>query len=481
MRKVVAILLGLVLLWLPTLCAEEMTATITAYNAVEMSGDVPQDLWATFLNENHSKGQVTEGKTAVLTIGTWPNCTITGVTVYLHSNKNGGAGILTVSVDNIVCVTQSGSLADWVGQYSTETVAYTQEGSWPILYNQTLKLSLKGTENSLYIEAVTIRYRLAAPEPYCVRLIYPTDTKLEARELCEDGIGSGIVLPACDMLTDGQENWSFKGWSTSEVMNTTSEPALMAAGTIYYPRHDDRLWAVYSDGNVHQRTPQCTTRTDHEVIIVERTDSLPDHPEIRMPDYVMVGAVQTDEVLAYELEVDTTADGTAWLHADYIPYEYRYQFLWNEAGDSVRIYHPASKSYIGWSSTKLSSNNRPWQVVEGKRHSYYFYHDMQADGSARTLWRDGMYDEYLDEYLDFFTSRPVYVKPEYEALIYFDVSELPYGASVIHWCSNPFGVVNVQAVMGEKEDYGAAKMMYDGQIVIVRDGKMYTLTGARID
>ena len=106
---------------------------------------------------------------------------------------------------------------------------------------------------------------------------------------------------------------------------------------------------------------------------------------------------------------------------------------------------------------------------------------MQANGSARTLWRDGMYDEYLDEYLDCFTSRPVYVKPEYEALIYFDVSELPYGASVIHWCSNPFGVVNVQAVMGEKEDYGAAKMMYDGQIVIVRDGKMYTLTGARID
>ena len=89
MRKVVAILLGLVLLWLPTLYAEEMTATITAYNAVEMSGDVPQDLWATFQNENHSKGQVTEGKTAVLTIGAWPNCTITGVTVYLHSNKNG--------------------------------------------------------------------------------------------------------------------------------------------------------------------------------------------------------------------------------------------------------------------------------------------------------------------------------------------------------------------------------------------------------
>lgn len=481
MKRIASILVCLVLLWPAAVSGEEMTATITAYNAVAMSGTVPQDLWATFLNENHSKGQVTEGKTAVLTLGAWPECTLTRVTVNLHSNQNGGAGILTVSVNDNVCMTQSGSLADWVGQYSTETVVLTVEGNWPILYNQTLKFSLTGTENSLYIESVTFQYRTAAPEPYCVRLTYPTDTRLEVSELCEEGVGTGVVLPGCDTLSDGEEYWVFKGWSTTQVVTTTSEPALMAAGTAYYPRHDERLWAVYSDGNIHLRTPQSTERSDHEVIIVERTDTLQNHPEIFMPDYVMVGAVQSDGVDAYELEVDTTDDGTAWLRADYIPYEYRYQIQWNAAGDSARIYHPASNTYIGWTNTKLANNNRYWQVAEGKRHSFYFYHDMQANGSARIIWRDGMYDDYLDEYLNFFTARLIKVVPEYEALICFDVSELPYTPAVIHWCSNPFGVVKVQAVTEEMKQSGAAKSWRNGQIVIIRDGEVYTLTGERID
>lgn len=481
MKKTLAILLFLAFLWPLAVSGEEMTATITAYNAVEMSGNVPQDLWATFLNENHSKGQVTEGKTAVLTVGAWPACTITGVTVWLHSNQNSGAGILTLSVNDIPCVTHSGSLADWVGQYSTEPVAFTLEGNWPVLYNQTFTFSLTGTANSLYIESVTVQYRTADPEPYCVQLFYPTATKLEKDELCEAGVGAGIVLPACDTLTDGQEYWAFKGWSKTEVLSTTSEPVLLVAGTSYYPRHDDRLWAVFCNGNIHQRTPQCTTRTDREVIIVERTNSVPGHPELIVPDYVMAGSVQSDCVSALEIDIDTTDEGTAWLNANHIPYDYRYRIQWNEAGDSARILHLSTNSYIGWNGNKLENNNRYWQVAEAHRHSFYFYHDRQESGKARVLWRDGEYDEYLDEYLDFFTARLIQIVPEYEALICFDVTELPYSEAVIHWCSNPFGVVKVQDITIENANQNAAKILHEGRIVIIRDGKTYTLTGERIE
>lgn len=460
-------------LWLCTqkVCSEEMTATITAYNAVEMSGEVPDELWATFENENHSKGQVTAGKTATLSIGGWPACTVKGVTVYLHSNQSSGAGTLTLKVDEVTCTTISGTMADWVGAYSTETVPLELQGLWNITYNQTITLQLTGTENSIYIESVKVNYQTAPEEPYCVTLIYPEATRLVTTEICEEGIGTGVELPREDDLSDSTESWFFAGWSPAEIPLTNFEPVLYEAGTSYYPRHDERLWAVYRDGNMQWETPQCTERTEREVVIVQRNPY--------EYDQMMAGFVQQNQVASMESAIDTTEDGTAYLIASYIPYEYRYQLQW-KGEDSARIVHLASQSYIGWNGTKLADNGNWWEVGEAGRHSFYFYHDKNASETARTLWATTVYDADIEDYVDVFSAVQLSLPTITEGLLLFDVTDLPYTTPTIRWSSNPFGVSNVPEVLDEKAVSVAVKCLREGRIVIVRGKAVFSLTGEKV-
>ena len=460
-------------------CGEVMTATVTSYNAVEMSGDVPGEVWAAFDNENHSKGQVTEGKTATLTMGGWPNCTVSKVVIYLHSNKSGGAGTITLLVDEKIRFSVSGSMKDWVGAYSTETVPFALEGNWEILYNQTVRLMLTGTQNSIYIESIEVHYQIAPARPYCLTLNYSSRTRLETLEQCEDSIGAGIVLPAVEDLTDSTEQWVFAGWYPDEVF-TSVEPQIYKAGTLFYPRHDDQLWAVYCNGNEQGAIPQCTERTDNEVVIVQRNDDLPD---VHVPNYMMAGAVEENGVPAIEPIIDTTEDGTAYLTADYIPYSYRYIIQWRhheEGIDSARIYHPFSQTYVGWSGTKLEANEKWWQVGYAGRSSFYFYHDENAQSQAYVLWESSVYDHYTETVAQLFTVLRIRTNTIQEGLLLFDVSELPTTSPVLYWSSNPYGLVGLQSVMPENGGARVTKCIRDGQIVIIRDDKTYTLTGLQI-
>lgn len=462
-----------------TVSGETMTATVTSYNAVEMSGDIPAELWYTFNNENHSKGQVTTGKTATLTIGGWPNCRVTGLTVYLHSNTSGGAGTFTLLVDDQIRASVSGSMLDLVGAYSTETVPFEIQGDWHIYYDQTVCLMLTGTENSLYIESVQIDYQIAPDEPYCLTLNYSTETRFEALERCEEGIATGIVLPEVDNLTDSTAEWVFAGWSPVKVF-TSAKPELYPAGTTVYPRHDDQLWAVYCTGVAQSAIPQCTERTPKEVVIVKRNDDMAD---LHLPHYMMTGPVVDDVVRTDEPIIDTTDDGTAYLLADYMPYSYRYRIEWrhhDDGTDSARIYHPATGTYIGWSGAKLEANENWWQVGYAGRSSVYFYHDVNASSQARMLWESQQYDHYSETYTHVFTTLFVKLTTVLEGLLLFDVSELPTASPTIYWSSNPFGIVGLTEMMRENASGRAVKRLCNGQIVIVRDDAMYTLTGLRI-
>lgn len=468
MRKVLFSLFLIAVLFSPSLLpAETLTATITAYNAASLSGDVPEGLTVSFLNENHSKGQITAGKSATLTLGTWPNCTIRQASLALRSNQSSGAGTLSFYVDNTLCYTASGTMVDWVGQYSTETVPLTVNGAWTVVYGQTLSLTISGTENSLYLESLTIDYTLAAPEPYCLTLTYPNSQALVETELCEQSVASGVVLPELEDLSSDSVIWTFVGWSKSDIASVTSEPTLYEAGITYYPSFHEQLWAVYSDNPVPTEIPQSTERTDAEVAIILRVNS--------MSSTMLSGAVNSGYVLPKDALVDTT-DEAAFLIADYIPLNDRYRIEW-QGTDSARIRHIATNSYIGWSGNTLEQNTRWWLVSEGQRNSYYFYHSPNDNDEAKFLWYYMTWDSDEQDYILSFTVFTAKMSKMHEGLLLFDVTELPYTPPVEHWSSNPFGVSGLESTETNSVTDSCAKIRWKDQIVIIRGEMVYTLTG----
>lgn len=65
-------------------------------------------------------------------------------------------------------------------------------------------------------------------------------------DITETSYGAGITLPAGPTPTCSADGWTFAGWATAAVAEqTTTAPALLAAGANYKPSADCTLFAVY--------------------------------------------------------------------------------------------------------------------------------------------------------------------------------------------------------------------------------------------
>ena len=78
-----------------------MTFTVENKSTVKASGSWPYSMSATYQNTG-TKGNVTDKDTATLTVSGLDGIAIEKVNVYLKSNKNSGAGILTIHLLNII-------------------------------------------------------------------------------------------------------------------------------------------------------------------------------------------------------------------------------------------------------------------------------------------------------------------------------------------------------------------------------------------
>jgi len=86
----------------------------------------------------------------------------------------------------------------------------------------------------------------------------------EATSLTQTEAGSSITLPTA---VSGSETWSFVGWATESVDNSTTEPTLLAGGSDYTPTSDVTLYAVYS-----MTTESQTGSGDYLLVTSDQTD-----------------------------------------------------------------------------------------------------------------------------------------------------------------------------------------------------------------
>ena len=177
-----------------------MTWTVESKNTVTLAdgGSVPYDIEVSYVN-TYNKGQVRAGDVATLTLGNLGGMTVERVSLAMRANAKSGSGAIEVTVgDEIVAektVTWQNVSAD------VELFKGRKDGV------ETMTIRVKGTENSLYVDAFTIEWAPCAPRQV---VLMRGSTAIDT--LTEESGMSGVVLPGLQH----EEHWRFIGWGNRE-------------------------------------------------------------------------------------------------------------------------------------------------------------------------------------------------------------------------------------------------------------------------
>ncbi len=313
-----------------------MTFTIQDKHSVASAGDQPVGMQVSYANTG-SKGSVTAGQEAVLSLTNLCGIAIDRITVYVKSNQSSGAGEFTVTADGLTIASKSGTFMQWMGFYNNTTY-------FPIslLQNATqgvtdLTVRLKGTANSLHIEKYEIQWTQATPRT--VTLMYGNRV---FATMSEPAGNSGITLPN---VPDSAE-WKFMGWSETEIWNVSTIPAFLPAYDKYIPDADCTLWAVFKYQEEAPDEGYATTLTDGEYRYVNSANNT-----------VLTGVPEEGEMQSGVLNLS---------NANQV-----YSIAFQDS-TTATITHTATGTPIGYSGTKMATNASPWKVYhEGEETIFY--------------------------------------------------------------------------------------------------------------
>ena len=139
------------------------TYTVSSTSAVTSSGTVPSGSSASYSQTYSTKGQITSGKNAILTLSGYDGKVITGITLNMKSNGSSGGGSFTAVAGSINLANTSGGFNSW---YDNDSYGTSYRDVHVSLINDThitgtgenITLTITGSTNSLYINSYTITY-----------------------------------------------------------------------------------------------------------------------------------------------------------------------------------------------------------------------------------------------------------------------------------------------------------------------------------
>lgn len=167
---------------------------------------------------------------------------ITKVVLYISANTNSTKSItVTQGATTIGTQSQSFSGSNWV----TNSTYNTNSGS-----GGNLTIAISSDATATFIHSIEVTY--SGGSKYTVTFSAEGGT-CATSTLTEGSVDGGVLLPsASPSAACSSEGWTFAGWKrTSAQTETTSIPTLYAAGTQYYPRSSETLYAVYKLGDVY--------------------------------------------------------------------------------------------------------------------------------------------------------------------------------------------------------------------------------------
>ena len=447
--------------------AAEFVATITAYNKAELSGEVPANMSVSFENTNHSKGQITAGNIATMTISDFPKGAITRVVVYVKSNASSGAGSLNIEVDKThIAGIQESNFCDWsTAGYSSSYVPIIFEGFWQTAIGSELVCLMTASVNSLTWEKVVISFMEASPDPKNVTLKwFDKEGNTQTKTISELSGGAGVTLPDCDiksLVADG--TWIFAGWTAAKVTAVyPTAPAYFKPGEKYYPEDDITLYALYyQDPEVAEVVQTTSFHTGEYAMVMHLLGAY----------YMAYGAVEGGHIDTEPCEIELRGD-LYTLSSPIVPAAYRYSLAFDNNG--VQIRHIDSGKIIGYTSASLSSEEVSWMWQENIHHSvmcYYDAHEVDGKTDARVLWLS------LGDETPYFESKLVTLGSTYEFILLFDVSAAPTTNPSAKWTGNPFGGEGIETIW---QPQAARKVMQNGKLYIEYNHTKYDVLGHKI-
>ncbi|MBR1786180.1 MAG: hypothetical protein IJ756_03340 [Paludibacteraceae bacterium] len=358
--------------------AEKVIYTINSRSTVRSDGQEPIGSIAVFKTNSTSGkvGQLTEGKSCMLTLYGYGNQRIHSISVSAHSNSMAGAGALWSAInDDVIWEIPQSSFASvlWNSEYTTDFVPITKNFSPAEFVGQgdSVRITVTAYQNSLYIESYTIEYSDASAVG-SVKLL--TDNATEPVVVKESKPSEGVVLPEPQVCPEG---WYFIGWTTNTYATSSIMPTVLyKAGEVIYPIGQMVLYALFADKQ--QETDdwtQATTLTTGNYLISCPKLSLLVLDGTNQDKYVL--PVKENQPLYLKDEL-YCLPSTLEYPEDAVWYV---EFLEN---DSIRVKNKVSNNFVGSSSSASSSVftktvTTPWQLLQDTVNQWTIYRRYAPD------------------------------------------------------------------------------------------------------
>lgn len=450
-----------------------ITATVTSKTEAKVTGDETGLVEAVFETTSNYKDRITADNTAKLSILHLPAGNIDYIAVYMHSNKTGGAGSLSLNLNDVTI----GSVADkkfseWPGQTSfvAEYVPIYFSGNCEVDDGATLVLQVSASANSLYFSKIEISMSEAEARPYTVTLNWNTENGDLQTALTEKSIGAGVILPECALssfVLDG-EDWVFAGWTDDRILaKMKSAPTMVKAGQVFYPVRNTPLYAVYRQDGEEVIIMQDTLYRSGEYAIVMRGGEA---------EYWMAkGGVTNKSLETNACEVEMQSDKRYRLMANSVPAAARY--LVEFYGETLKISNLGTSTSIGHNATTLEANSQEWSWMRGQNHSaaMYFAPVLKNDQIEAKLLLPIKKDLAGDMTFQVSTMQ---LPENYEYILLFDVTDVPTSGSSTVWTTHPFGWDKLNKLTIEKKPN---KKLQNGILLIEKDGLFFDLFGRKIN
>ena len=318
------------------------TYTITSSSSVEESGNIPVGSEATYSRSGTTGrvGQMTAGNSTLLVLDNWGGIEIDSIALEMRSNKTAGAGSLNVSIgEDVVCKIKDADFSDknWNGDFSDEWCRISRWIGEKVGIGEQIKILIQASKNSLYVNRYTIYYTLPEPEAYTVSFV--SGIGLEIPNSTEKSPLSGITLPCIKDTLD----WTFIGWSESEVLESDSCPRIWQADEVYYPASHCKLWAVYTN----ERSQEAISNyVSGEYALVNTFWSR-----------AMVGGIEDGMVSTRDVELSITETSYALLDKVTDDMVYAVNFL---TDSTLTIENIANEEWIGYNEKGLDDSQKVW-------------------------------------------------------------------------------------------------------------------------
>lgn len=449
--------------------AAVITATITSKTEAKVTGDETGLVEAVFATTGNYKDRITADNTAQLYLLHLPAGNIDYIAVYMHSNKTGGAGSLSLKLNDVTI----GSVADkkfseWPGQtaFTDEYVPVYFNGNWEIDDDATLMLQVDASANSLYLSKLELSLTEAEARPYTVTLNWNTENGDLQTAITEGSIGAGIILPECALSSfalDG-EDWVFTGWARDRVVaKMYNAPSMLHAGKTFYPSRNTNLYAVYRQDGEEVIIMQDTLYRSGEYAIVMRGGDT---------EYWMAkGGVNNKTLVTVACEVEMQTDKRYRLMANNVPAEARYEVTFID--DKLTLTNLAADAPIGYGSTTLEENDKKWLWMKGLNHSTAMYFapvvkNDQIEAKLLLPMKKNLGDDMT------FQVSTIQLLDNFEYILLFDVTDIPTSGSPTIWTTHPFGWNGLNQITTETKPN---KILRNGILLIEKDGIFYDVQG----